>query len=59
MASIYYILTGIVLYFAADWVLRRIEAQAGHVLEHRTLVFFALIATMAVVSFAVIRALLR
>lgn len=58
MASVYYILAGIVLYLAADWVLGRIEARAGRILEHRTLVFFCILATMAVASFAVIRALL-
>ena len=58
MATVYYVLAGILLYLTADWLLRRIEARAGRILEHRTLVFFGLLATMAVVSFAVIRALL-
>jgi hypothetical protein len=59
MATVYFVFTGILLYLAADWVLRRIEARAGRILEHRTLVFFGLLASMAVVSFALIRALLE
>jgi hypothetical protein len=59
MATVYYVLAGIALYLAADWVLRRIEARAGRVLEHRSLVFFGLLASMALVSFALIRALLE
>lgn len=59
MATVYYVLAGILLYLAADWVLRRIEARAGRILEHRTLIFFGLLASMAVVSFALIRALLE
>ena len=58
MAMIYYTLAGIILYVAADWVLGRLEARAGRIFEHRTLVFFALLLSMALVSFAVIRAVL-
>lgn len=59
MATVYYVLAGILLYLAADWLLRRIEARAGRILEHRTLVFFALLASMSLISFALIRALLE
>jgi hypothetical protein len=57
MAMLYYTLTGIVLYVAADWLLGRLEARAGRVFEHRTLVFFGLLLSMALASFAVIRRL--
>lgn len=59
MAMVYYVVAGILLYVAADWLLGQIEARAGRILEHRTLVFFGLLATMAVISFALIRALLE
>jgi len=59
MATVYYVLTGILLYLAADWLLQRIEARAGRFLKHRTLVFFGLLASMALVSFALIRMLLE
>jgi hypothetical protein len=57
MSAVYYTIAGVVLYLLADWVLRRMEARAGRVFEHRTLVFFALLSAMALGSFAVIRAL--
>ncbi|MEX1993658.1 MAG: hypothetical protein WD929_03260 [Steroidobacteraceae bacterium] len=58
MSAVYYTMAGILLYFAADWILRGLEARAGRVFEHRTLVFFLLLSTMALVSFAVIRAII-
>ncbi len=58
MTALYYTVAGIVLYLAADWILRLLEARAGRVFEHRTLVFFALLSVMAVGSFALIRAFL-
>lgn len=58
MAAVYYTITGVVLYLLADWILRLVEARAGRVFEHRTLVFFALLLSMALVAFAVIRRLL-
>ncbi len=59
MATVSYVLAGILLYLAADWLLRRIEARAGGILEYRTLLFFGLLATLSLISFALIRALLQ
>jgi hypothetical protein len=56
MTALYYTIAGIVLYLAADWILRWLERRAGRVFEHRTLVFFLLLSVMAVASFAAIRA---
>ena len=53
--AVYYTLTGVVLYLLADRILRVIEARAGRIFEHRTLVFFVLLLAMALVTFAVIR----
>lgn len=55
MEFIVFTLVAIGLYFLSDWLLRRIEAAAGRVLEHRSLVFFAILLTAAVGSFWVIR----
>ena len=55
MEIIYFTLVAIFLYVAADWILNRIEVAAGRRLEHRSLVFFALLLTMALTSFAIIR----
>jgi hypothetical protein len=57
MAAVYYTITGVALYLLADWILRLVEARAGRVFEHRTLIFFALLLSLALVTFAVIRSL--
>ncbi len=55
MQAVYYTITGVVLYLLADWILRFMEARAGRVFEQRTLVFFALLMSLALVTFAAIR----
>lgn len=55
MEIIYFTLTAIILYLAADWILRRAETAAGRIFEHRSLIFFAILLTMAVTAFALIR----
>ena len=53
--AIYFTLTAIVLYFGADWILNRIEIAAGRRFEYRSLIFFVILLTLAMVSFALIR----
>jgi len=55
MEAVYYTITGVVLYLLADRILRLLEARAGRVYEHRTLIFFVLLMAMALVTFAAIR----
>ena len=55
MEAVYFTVIGIVLYLVADRVVVLIERRAGRVLEHRTLLFFALLLTLALVTFAAIR----
>lgn len=55
MEIVYFTITAIVLYVVSDWALRRIEALAGRQFEHRTLIFFAIILSLALVSFGLIR----
>ena len=57
MEIIYFTLTAILLYLAADWILRRMEIAAGKRFEKRSLIFFVILMTMAVTSFALIRSL--
>ena len=57
MEIIYFTLTAVILYVAADWILKRMETAAGKRFEKRSLIFFAILMTMAVTSFALIRAL--
>lgn len=59
MDAVYFFLVAILLYFAADWALRRVESAAGKTLKYRSLVFFALLLTLALVSFALIRRFVR
>ena len=56
MAAVIYTLTGIILYVAADWLLRRLEGRAGRTFGNRTLIFFGILLSMAMVAFAIIRA---
>ncbi len=55
MSIVYFTLVAVVLYLAAVWLLERIEIVAGKRLEHRSLIFFAILLILAVSSFALIR----
>ncbi len=55
MEAVYFTLVAIALYVFCDWVLKRMEVFAGRQFEHRTLIFFALLLGLALVSFALIR----
>jgi hypothetical protein len=55
MEVVYFTLVAIVLYLVSDWILQRLEIATGHRFEHRSLIFFALLLTLALVSFSLIR----
>ena len=55
MEALYFTLTAIACYLLADWLLGRMELIAGRRFENRSLVFFAIILTLALASFALIR----
>jgi hypothetical protein len=55
MEAISFTLVAIVLYLFSDWLLVRIEVRLGKRLEHRTLIFFAILMTLALASFWLIR----
>ena len=57
MEIFYFTLTAILLYLAADWILKRMELATGKRFEKRSLIFFAILMTMAVTSFYLIRLL--
>jgi len=57
MEILYFTATAMFLYVAADWILKRVETAAGKRFENRSLIFFAILLTMAVTSFALIRTL--
>jgi len=55
MQAVYFTLVAIALYLVSDWLLNRIEIAAGRRFEQRSLLFFAILMTLAVVVFALIR----
>ena len=59
MEAIYFTLVAIGLYFFSDWLLERIERLRGKRFEQRSIVFFAIITVLALISFQVIQMLMR
>ena len=57
MEIVYYTVTAVLLYAVSDWLLNRIEIKRGKRFEHRTLIFFAMILTLALVTFEIIQRL--
>jgi hypothetical protein len=55
LEALLFTVTGIVLYLVADRLVVLVERRAGRVLQHRTLLFFALLLSLALVTFALIR----
>jgi hypothetical protein len=54
METIYFLIIGIVLYFGADWILKRIERARGARFVHRDAIYFIIILTLAMASFYLI-----
>lgn len=54
MEAVYFTVTAVALYFVSDWILARIEISAGRRFEHRTLIFFAILLCLSLLSFALI-----
>jgi len=57
MEVIYFTLVAVLLYLVADRALRAIESAAGHTLEYRSVIFFAILLTLALGTFALLRRL--
>ncbi|NIV18900.1 MAG: hypothetical protein GWN47_11010 [Woeseiaceae bacterium] len=55
MSAIYFTVVGIVLYFVSDWLLQRVEATAGRRFEHRSLIFFVILLSLALITFSFIQ----
>ena len=55
MEALYFTAVAIILYLGSDWILNKAEAAAGRRFEYRTFIFFAILLSMALVSFALIR----
>lgn len=54
MSIIYFTLVAAFLYLLSDWLVQRAEIAAGRRFEHRSLLFFAILLTLAITSFTLI-----
>ncbi len=57
MDLVYFTVTAIGIYFAADWILEFVERKRGARFENRQIAFFAVILPLALASFWLVRAL--
>lgn len=55
MEIVWYTVAAVVLYVVSDRILERIEIARGERMKNRSLVFFAILATLALASFWIIR----
>ena len=55
MSIVCFTLVAIILYIVADWLLERVEIAAGRRLKNRSLIFFAILLTLALSSFSLIQ----
>jgi len=55
MEIVTYTIVAVALYFAADWILNRLEVRAGRRFQYRSFIFFAILAFLALSFFALIR----
>lgn len=55
MTIIYFTAVAIALYLVSDWLLQKLEVSLGKRLEHRSLVFFAILLSLALVAFSLIQ----
>ena len=55
MQFVYFTLVAAILYLGSSWILDRIEVAAGKRFEHRSLLFFGILLTLALISFSIIR----
>jgi len=59
MEILVFTLNAIFIYLFSDWILRQIERRKGQVLKQRQLVFFVIFISLALVSFEILKQLLR
>ena len=55
MTIIYFTIVAVLLYLVSDWILEQFEFRAGKRLEHRSLVFFAILLSLAITTFTLIQ----
>ena len=57
MEIVYFTAAAVVLYLASDWILQWLERKRGSRFEQRSLIFFVILLSFALISFALIRTL--
>jgi hypothetical protein len=57
MELVYFTVVGIALYLISDRIVNFIETKRGARLEHRSILFFAIILTLSLIAFNVIQRL--
>jgi hypothetical protein len=55
MQVVYFFIVAVALYWASSRILSVLEARRGAHLEHRSLVFFAILLSLALITFWLIR----
>jgi len=58
LETISYTLAAIILYMASDMLLQRLELNAGHRFQHRSIVFFFILASLSVTTFSIFQYIL-
>jgi hypothetical protein len=58
LETISYTLAAIILYVVSDMLLQRLELNAGHRFEHRSVIFFFILSLLAVSSFSIFKYIL-
>jgi len=59
MEIVYFTIVAAALYIVSDRILDLLERRAGRRFDNRSLIFFAIIMTLSLLSFASLRALLK
>lgn len=55
MQFVYFTIVAAILYLFSDWAVNRIEIAAGRRFQYRSLLFFGILLTLALLSFGLIR----
>lgn len=55
MEIVYFTLVAALLYLLSNWLVERLEIAAGRRFEYRSLLFFVILLTLAMISFYLIR----
>ena len=55
MQYVYFTLVAAILYLLSSWIVDRIEIAAGKRFEQRSLLFFGILLTLALITFSALR----